>query len=108
VQLANGYHVNTNAPLDPYLIPLRLTWDAAPLEVAGVDYPKGQLEKYQFSEKPLSVYSSDFELVTRFKAPAGAPKGAKVVTGKLRYQACTATTCYPPKTINVELPVDIH
>src|SRR5687768_16559407 len=108
VRISSGYHVNTNAPLDQYLIPLRLTWDAAPLEAGVVEYPQGKLEKYQFSEKPLSVYSTDFDVVTKFKAPANAPKGSKTIMGKLRYQACTTTTCYPPKTIAVELPVEVR
>ena len=30
VQLRDGYHVNSNTPADDYLIPLRLTWAAAP------------------------------------------------------------------------------
>ena len=32
VELRPGYHVNSNTPSDDYLIPLRLTWDAGPLE----------------------------------------------------------------------------
>ena len=108
IQLSPGYHINSNTPSDQYLIPVRLTWVGAPLEVAGVDYPKGTLERYQFSEKPLSVYTGDFSLVTRFKAAANAPKGSHKLTGKLRYQACNETTCFPPKTVPVELPVDIR
>lgn len=105
VQLANGYHVNTNKPLDEYLIPLRLTWESKPLEVVSVEYPKGLMERYQFSEKPLSVYTGEFNLVTRFKAPAGS-KGSHKLAGKLRYQACTNTACFPPKTIPVEQLVE--
>jgi hypothetical protein len=108
VQLASGYHVNTNTPADEYLIPLRLTWEAQPLEVVGVEYPKGRTEKYQFSDKPLSVYTGDFDLITRFRAPPTAKKGTHKLTGKLRYQACTETTCYPPKTVPVELQADIR
>jgi hypothetical protein len=106
--LASGYHTNSNTPSDDYLIPLRLTWEAAPVEVSAVEYPKGHLEKYSFSEKPLSVYTGDFEIVTRFQVPAGTPKGPRTLTGKLRYQACTDSTCYPPKTLTVKLPVEIR
>ena len=107
-RLANGYHTNSNAPADEYLIPLRLTWEAAPLQVAGIDYPKPHMEKYSFSDKPLSVYSGEFEIVSKFKAPAGAPKGPRTLTGKLRYQACTNSMCLPPKTLSVQLPVEIR
>ena len=107
VQLRSGFHVNSNTPADDYLIPLRLTWTAAPLELQDVVYPKPKMEKYDFSEKPLSVYSGDFEITTRFKTPPSAAPGMAVITGKLRYQACSHKECFPPKTIEVKLPVDI-
>lgn len=107
VQLRNGFHVNSNTPADDYLIPLRLTWTAAPLEMKGVAYPKPKMEKYDFSEKPLSVFSGDFEVTTTFQVPASAAPGMQVISGKLRYQACTHKECFPPKTVEVKLPVDV-
>jgi hypothetical protein len=108
VSLGSGYHVNSNAPHEDYLIPLRLTWTAAPLEVAGVEYPKPHDEKYQFSEQPLSVYTGNFEITTKFKVPADAVSGPAIVLGKLRYQACNNTMCFPPKTVEVRLPVEVQ
>lgn len=107
VQLRNGYHVNSNTPADPYLIPLRLSWVADPLEPRGVSYPSPKMEKYDFSEKPLSVFTGDFELATKFNVPAKANAGLTVISGKLRYQACNHKECLPPKTIEIKLPVDI-
>ena len=77
VQLRPGYHCNSNKPSEDYLIPLKLTWviqqgTPAPLEVADVTYPQPRLETYSFSKQPLSVYSGDFEIVTKFKVPASA------------------------------------
>ncbi len=107
VQLRSGYHVNSNTPSDEYLIPLKLTWTPAPLELDSVHYPAPKHEKYEFSEKPLSVFTGDFEIETRFKTPASVAAGMQVISGKLRYQACTHKECFPPKTIDVKLSVDI-
>lgn len=107
VSLRNGFHVNSNKPADDYLIPLRLTWTPEPLALKEVQYPAPRMEKYEFSEKPLSVYSGDFELTTQFQIPDAAPTGPQVITGKLRYQACTHKECFPPKTVDVKLPVEI-
>ncbi len=107
-QLREGYHVNSNTPSEDYLIPLKLTWNAAPLEVVAVEYPAPRMEKYQFSAKPLSVFSGGFDITTKFKVPANAPNGPAILTGKLRYQACTDRMCLPPKTIEVPLTVDIQ
>jgi hypothetical protein len=108
VSLREGYHVNSNTPSEDYLIPMKLTWNAAPLEVEETIFPAAKLEKYDFADKPLSVFSGDFEILTRFRTPASAPTGATVLTGKLRYQACTSSMCLPPKSVEVRLPVDVR
>jgi hypothetical protein len=107
-RLSPGYHTNSNTPSEEYLIPLKLSWEAGPLQVKGIDYPKGHMEKYAFSEKPLSVYTGNFDITTHFKASANAARGPHTIKGKLRFQACSDTTCYPPKTVNVDLPVHIQ
>ena len=107
--LGEGYHVNSNTPHEAYLIPLKLTWTPAPLEVASVTFPKPHDEKYQFSpDEALSVFTGNFEIVTKFKVPADAASGPAIIAGKLRYQACNNTMCFPPKTVDVKLPVEIQ
>jgi len=107
VQLRAGYHVNTNMPPDPYLVPLRLTWDSGQLSVSEVVYPKPSLLKVAFFPAPLPVFSGRFELLTRFKVAASAQPGLVNVPGKLRYQACNDRMCLPPKTIDITLPVSV-
>jgi Disulphide bond corrector protein DsbC len=107
LKLQSGYHCNSDKPKDEYLIPLKLTWTPAPLEVTDVAYPKPQMEKFSFSPEPMPVFTGDFEVVTRFKVPASAAIGATVLAGKLRYQACNDRMCLQPKTIDVLLPVDV-
>ena len=107
LELNPGYHVNSNTPADDYLIPLRLTWNPGLLEAASTVFPKPTLEKYSFSAKPLSVFTGDFEVVTKFKAAANAPPGTTTLSGKLRYQACNDRMCLTPKTLDVTLAVEI-
>lgn len=107
LHMQEGYHSNSNTPSDDYLIPFRLTWTSGIAEDPVVVYPKAQMEKYSFSAKPLSVFSGDFEIVTRFKVSQKARPGLGALTGKLRYQACNDRMCLPPKTIDVTLPVDV-
>jgi len=105
LKLRSGYHVNSNKPADEYLIPLKLSWTSTAVETVAIEYPKPALEKYQFSEKPLSVYSGEFDIVTKFKANT---RGMTTVSGKLRYQACNDTMCLPPKTIEIQLPLHVE
>jgi len=104
-QLKEGYHANSNTPNEAYLIPLKLTWEPGLLEVIEIKYPPGKAEKYEFSEKPLSVVSGDIDIATKFKPAANANLGPGYLTGKLRYQACNDKMCFPPKSVEVKLPV---
>ncbi len=109
VTVQMGFHVNSNTPSEEYLIPLKLTWKSTgALEGGTVAYPKPSLEKYEFAEKPLSVFTGDFALTANFKVAANAPAGPGVASGQLRYQACNDRACYPPKTLEVNLPYQVQ
>jgi hypothetical protein len=108
VTLKEGYHTNSNTPSESYLIPFKLTWDESRVKTLGITYPKAHMEKYEFTNVPLSVFTGSFDIVTKFQVPAAAMDGPGVIAGKLRYQACTQTTCLPPKTVDVKIPVIIQ
>ena len=107
LSLRSGYHVNSDMPSDKYLIPLKLTWNPGPAQVEEVVFPKPQFEKLAFSPNPVSVFTGQFELVTRFKVPAGTSPGPNALVGKLRYQACNDRMCLAPKTLDVAMQVDV-
>jgi len=104
--LNEGFHLNSHTPTEDYLIPLSLKWDG-PLEAVDIVYPKPQLEKYSFDDKPLSVLTGQFPLVTKFKAPASAALGPVTLNGEVRYQACNNNACFPPKKVPVKLTIQV-
>jgi thiol:disulfide interchange protein DsbD len=104
-----GFHVNSNKPNEEYLIPLRLTWKSTgALEPGAIVYPKAAEERYEFSEKPLSVLTGRFGVIANFKVAANAPAGPGVAVGQLRYQACSDKMCFPPKNIEISLPYSVQ
>ncbi len=107
-ELRPGFHVNSNTPADEFLISLRLTWAKEPLDVEQIIFPKPQSEKYDFSPNPVSVFSGNFEIITRFKASASAKPGMAILTGKLRYQACNNKECLAPRTLDVRVTADLQ
>jgi len=107
-RLQPGYHVNSNDPREEFMIPLKLTWAAAPLEVEAVEYPEPAMERYSFTDDPLAVFTGDFDIRTRFRVPDQAPAGGHNLRGSLRYQACSDKLCLPPKTIPVSLTVSVE
>lgn len=109
ISVRPGFHVNSNTPSDEYLIPLKLTWKApGALQSAQTIYPKPSMEKYEFAERPLSVFTGNFDLLVKFKVASNAPGGPGVAVGQLRYQACSDKACYPPKTLEVTVPYQIE
>ncbi len=107
ITVATGYHANSNKPADSYLIPLTLIWNPGPLETVAIVFPKPQIQKLGFSAKPVSVFTGNFDIVTKFKIAGDAALGKVAVQGKLHYQACDDRSCLPPKTIEVSLPLEI-
>lgn len=108
VQVLSGYHVNSNAPNEEYLIPLALRWEQGPLKPGETVFPKAEEKKYPFAEKPMSVFTDKFRIVAKFRTDAEAPAGPGVLAGKLRYQACSEDRCFPPKTVEIKLPYSIQ
>lgn len=108
MRIRTGYHVNSNTPTDPYLIPLKFTFAQGAAEAVDVVFPKPKLEKYQFAEQPLSVFTGDFKTQVKFKIAANAPGGMQPLTGKVRYQACNDKMCLPPRTVEVKVPLFVR
>ena len=102
-RVADGLHINSHAPTDKTLIPTRLAVvEVQGLNVTAVDFPVGTQYAPQFAPREkLSVYAGEFVL----HAHLTAQPGEHLLEGGLRYQACDANACLPPRTIPVSVTV---
>lgn len=107
LELKGGFHVNSNAPLDKTLIPLRVTWQDGLLGATEVVFPKPVMETYKFTKEPLSVFTGNFEVVTKFQVAPTAPAGPTAINGTVRYQACNDNGCQFPTNLPVAIQVTI-
>src|SRR6266852_1975034 len=88
VRLSEGYHVNSNKPRDPSLIPTVLTIDQpAGVSVAEIVYPSPTDLKQAGQDQPLAVFEREFTIGVQFAVARDATLGALVVPARLRYQA---------------------
>lgn len=102
VTLAQGFHVQSNAPRDPSLIPTLLTLlPPAGVTVDEIVFPAASDFKQTGMPQPLAVFSSEFTIAVRVTLAPGVPVGELIVPGHLRYQACDDRACYPPTTASV-------
>lgn len=105
-----GYHINSNKPLMPELIPTQLKFSlpSSDMVIGRVKYPEGQLMSFAFDpNQKLSVYSGDFSVKAVVVAPPSASTGSYTVHADLKYQACDNNACYPPKTVPLTFDVKV-
>lgn len=98
-----GMHINSHTPREKWLIATRLNVVETPaMKIGAVDFPAG--EDYALASMPndkLSVYTGEF--VVRVHIVSGP--GQHILQGALRYQACDANSCYPPREAPVAVDV---
>ena len=96
-----GYHVNSHTPKSDFLIPTALTLQPANgVTASAPEYPAGTPFAFSFDpNEKLDVYASDFTI----KLPVVATAGSHTVEASLKYQACDHASCFPPKTLPVQV-----
>ena len=106
LDIDGGYHINSNRPNDRNLVATALKFDKMPgLVLTPVVYPKAKMQKFEFSEKPLSVFEGN--VVLRFTARALPTANSNTLKGKLTIQACNDQLCLRPQTVDVSIPIEV-
>jgi thiol:disulfide interchange protein DsbD len=109
VSVSPTWHINSNKPHDDFLIPSKLEIvSSEKIKLAKVDYPQGKEIKFDFSEKPLSVYENEVTFAALLKIPAEIREGKYKVIVSLEYQACNNKTCMPPNNVADTLIVSVN
>jgi hypothetical protein len=108
-RVASGFHINSNAPKDEFLIPTSLKMDLPTDIILGkIDYPEGKDLSFPFSpDQKLNVYSGDFTIAVAVHPLHAVVPGKYVMHGVLRFQACDNAQCFPPKTLPVSFDVKV-
>lgn len=106
--IAPGWHVNSNAPLEDYLIPT----EAAIGPVEGLtfgppSYPAHREAKLPFSDKPLALYDGQTVIVFEGKADAALAPGPRTLRATLDYQPCNDAQCLAPNQTEAMLEIEV-
>ena len=102
VTIQDGWHVNSNTPLEEFAIPTVLTFDGARAELLEATYPAHAMKAFEFSGgRELAVYDGRFVIGFRARL-LGDPER---ITATVRYQACSDRVCLPPATATTEIDV---
>ena len=104
VKLPADIHVQSDKPRDPNLIPTVMTIDApAGVKVESITYPKAVDFKQKSGGAPLAVFvGPEFTINVKVSVAATIGEGDLKLPGKLRYQACNESLCFPPTNATAE------
>ncbi len=109
LKVAPGFHIQANPATLPGLIATKVDLATMPPYQAGKPlFPKPK----PYKVKGLSVSIDTFEGELSIRVPltvlAGAAAGKTSLSGKIRYQACDASLCFPPQFENFVVPVEVR
>jgi hypothetical protein len=101
IEIAEGWHINSDAPMDEFLVPTRLEIKSEGAEFGKPRYPRPEI-LHNAVMGDLSLFSGAFDVQVPAKR-AGKPSAAAPRTSvTLHYQSCNNSMCLPPKSITVE------
>src|SRR5207253_6258906 len=102
--IAEGWHVNSNKPLDEFVIPTVLTLDPSTADLVAAQYPAHQLVAFAFTNgSKLAVYQGTIQIPFTAKLKPGA----QAIKATLRYQACNDHLCLPPKNATADIALNV-
>ena len=98
-----GLHINSHTPHEKSFIPTQLiVAEPQGVTVGPVDFPPGtDFALTSIPNEKLSVYTGEFVVRAHVKARAGE----YLLQAQLRYQACDAMSCFPPRRAPVAVSV---
>ena len=106
--IQEGWHINGNKPLDDYLIPTALTFEASEgVSVTQIAYPDSKNVKLGFSDEAVAVYEGSTVIGVALAVTDSAVPGPKTVKATLRYQACNDKQCLGPAKLPLEISIPV-
>ncbi len=95
--ITSPYHINSDRPLEDYLIPTSLEFEPiAGVAFGKIVFPAAPVKKLPFSDSPMAVYEGTIRISVEITPDASLQQKDIVLKGKIRYQACDDSTCLPP------------
>ena len=107
--IPNGLHVQSNKPLDKFLIATKLDVETpSGMTVGPIIYPRALMRTLKFSKGKVAVFEGTAPIRFHVTIPASYSGGSGEIMGKLRFQACNDDACFPPVTREVKMWLNVE
>jgi uncharacterized protein len=108
LEIAPGWHINTNPSNPKFLIPTEMTLKSElGVMLENVHYPAGMKLKVHGSDDVYHVYDRTVTLIGDLVVPDSVAGQTDRLTFTIRYQACNEETCERPQTLQLEASVKV-
>lgn len=109
IDIPSGYHVNSNRPLEKFLIATQLQIEAPKgVRVGPILYPRPLLRSLKFSKSKVSVFEGRTTIRFSVTVPRSFTGNSAELKARLRFQSCNDDTCFPPQTHEVKLWLNVE
>jgi len=109
MEIPAGLHVQSNRPLDKYLVATKLDLETpSGMQAGPVSYPRAVMRNLRFSKGAVAVFEGRTTLRFNVTVPANYNGGSGEIKGKLRFQACNDESCFPPVTREVKMWLNVQ
>ena len=109
MDIPSGLHVQSNKPLDKFLIPTKLELETpSGMRVGPISYPRAVNRNLKFSKGAVAVYEGRATIRFTVNIPANYSGSSGEIKGKLRFQACTDESCFAPVTKEVKMWLNVE
>lgn len=109
MEIPSGLHVQSNRPLDKFLVPTKLEIEAPQgVRVGSIIYPRALMRNLKFSKGKVAVYEGRSLIRFNVTVPPSFSGNSAEIKGRLRFQACNDEACFPPVTREVKMWLNVE
>ena len=106
-EIAGDYHIQSNEPLDEYLIPTKLTLSESISDIGLAQNPiYPSTKEFMLGGTDLLLVFDEI-LIIKVPIMITSKPGEYQVAGTLKYQACDESSCYYPRKVEFKQAVRI-
>ena len=97
MSIEEGWHINSNQPLEDFLIPTKIKFDETEgIAFGKIRYMEPELRKFSFSGTKMSVYEGKVYALTTITIFPDFNIDELKISGNVYYQACNDESCLAP------------
>ena len=110
LRINKPFHINSDSPLQDFLIPTTVELEPNPDVAFGkVIYPKAILKTLPVFDSPMALFEGTVNITAGIIPAANLTAKEITIRGRVRSQACNDKICLPPvwQSFSLTLPVEI-